>query len=832
MAWLQKTPIVAVLFAVAMASVPFLLASNPTADAGANPFGDARDEARAYLMRNPRLEVDAMGELILDAAWIEEARATAAASDTVAVELPARLMARSQAKLDELVALAYQARLESDPAWRLGVLDARTPAQNYVAHAFIHETMAGVILCCLVLLLAGAPLERVWGSPVFALFVLAAIPATAQAYRLLDASSGVPWSGGAGLAGALLGAYFIRSLAGDLVLPGWVLLPAWLGGEAFVVRGFWLDDLGSVPWTTVCAAIALGAATAGALRLLGFESRAVASRAASGPNPVVARAARLRSDGDPYQAFDLIQAAWRETPDDDELREAFFDIAVEVDQPEAAVDAVLPLLRTALRAGEVDRAVDYWFPLAKRECPARLEPTAAIRLGEALLDKGHPEQALFSLRGALEAGVSSAHATRIVGIARDLDPGLARQAAQIALSDPALEPGVRADLEPIVDTLEARPSDAQPEMHPPSRSQLDRRVSAEHQTVETTAFPIALDDDLEDPSTETPVDDHEAALAEQALDPGALSAEHLAEEAPPQGEAPAGGGSDVLSHWSEDQDDTMSDLSASLDDMGLEESLLDADDLESPDAGLGFAFEGTAPELEPLDDDTDLTPMMDATDELTSPMDAPTEPNGDADARTMLYEMPERSAESDEAATQFMAAEDGEAATQFMAADESSEAMAGGGPDAPPQATQLVSLRPIKAIEAVPVQATEEWIEIDAVGGRGKSKLPMTRLQAISIAAVDGLGPRPVLVMDLVLNWVATDEPMKSIRVRSDRFDPMRFAPDASDPLEALTRWVGAIERASNATCLPAQAILDGRFTRHASLADYEREILIGVSAD
>ena len=416
---------------------------------------------------------------------------------------------------------------------------------------------------------------------------------------------------------------------------------------------------------------------------------------------------------------------------------------------------------------------------------------------------------------------------------------------------------------------EAHADEAQPETHPPSRSQLDRRVSAEHQTVETTAFPIALDDDLEYEPTQTPVDDHEAALAAQALDPGALSAEHLAEGAPRQGEAHPGGGSDVLSHWHADRDDnTMSDLSASLDDVRLEESLLDADDLESPDAGLGFAFEASAPELEPLEDDTDLTPMMDATDELTSPMDAPTEPNGDADARTVLYAMPERPAEPDEAATQFMPAEDGDAATQFMATEdadaatqfmatedgdaatqflpagdgdaatqfmpaaEADEAAASSGPAAPPQATQLVGLRPIKAIEAVPVQATEEWIEIDAVGGRGKSKLPLARLQAISIAAVDGLGPRPVLVMDLVLNWVATDEPMKSIRVRSDRFDPMRFAPGASNPLEALTRWVGAIERASDATCLPAQAILDGRFTRHASLADYEREILIGVSAD
>ncbi len=811
---------------------------------------------------------------MLDAGWIDQARRAAAASDAVEVELPARLMARSQARLDELVALAYQARLESDPAWRLGVLDARTPAQNYVAHAFVHETMPGVILCCLVLLLAGAPLERVWGSPVYATFVLAAVPASAQAYRLLDGSSGVPWSGGAGLSAALLGAYFIRGLSGHFVVPGWLLLPAWLGLEAFVVRGFWLDDLGSVPWTTICAAIGLGAAAAGALRLSNFEHRAISTPARSGPHPVVMRAARLRSDGDPYQAFDLIQAAWRDDSEDDELREAFFEIAVEVDQPEAAADAVVPLLRKALRAGEVDRAVDYWFPLAKRECPVHLEPTASIRLGEALLDKGHPEQALFSLRGALEAGVSSAHATRIVGIARDLDPALARKAAQIALSDPALEPGVRAGLEPIVasdesSTMEAPSSAEAPAM---SRSQLDRRVSAEHQTFETTAFPIDLDTDAESASSAAGDDDHEAALAAQALDAGALSADSLGDAPSRTVDAAPAGGSDVLSHWNGEEAEASVDLGAPLEDGALEESLLDADDLESPDAGLGFDLSISAPELEPLDDETDsdltpmmgdpgadLTPMIDATDELTSPMGrgAQAAASGD-EAQTVLFGAPQpashpdeaatqfMTAAADEAATQFMPAEPDEAATQFMAAaaDEAAtqfmpaEPARGEDRDAsstqsmsatPEPPTQLVSLRSIKAIEAVPVQATEEWIEIDAAG-RGKSKLPLDRLQAISIAAIDGLGPRPVLVLDLVLNWVATDEPMKLIRVRSDRFDPMQFAPGATNPLDALTGWVCALESASGAACLPAQAILEGRFTRHASLADYEREILIGAS--
>ena len=80
-----------------------------------------------------------------------------------------------------------------------------------------------------------------------------------------------------------------------------------------------------------------------------------------------------------------IQAAWRDDPSDPDVCETFFSIAVEVDQPAAAAEAILPSLRTALRKGEFARAVDYWYPLASRRCEVALEPTASpIRRPSAL----------------------------------------------------------------------------------------------------------------------------------------------------------------------------------------------------------------------------------------------------------------------------------------------------------------------------------------------------------------------------------------------------------------------------------------------------------------
>ena len=136
------------------------------------------------------------------------------------------------------------------------------------------------------------------------------------------------------------------------------------------------------------------------------------------------------------------------------------------------------------------------------------------------------------------------------------------------------------------------------------------------------------------------------------------------------------------------------------------------------------------------------------------------------------------------------------------------------------------ALRELKALEAVPIDADADWVEIDATG-RGKSKLPLARIEAIGMAAVMGLASRPVLVIDFVLNW-STDigSPMKVLRLRSDRFDPNLFAPGASTPLEALRAWIAELQIASGAACLPTRELLEGRYARFESLEAYEREVL------
>jgi membrane associated rhomboid family serine protease len=794
--WLKTIPIVSLLLAVSFAAAPFAI--DPARKWG-DRFDRAIDEAREILVRNPWLAVDAEGERVLDPEWLAELREEAEETQAGAeVELPERMIARSQSQLDGLLSQAYEARRLADPSWRLGVLDGETPTRNYWAHAFIHDQTAGLLLILAVLLIVAAPLERSWGSLLFAAFVLLSIPVSAQGYRLLDASSGVPWCGTSGLAAALVGAYFIRGLGGRFIVPSVVVLPVWLAIEAFVVRGFWLDDLASVPWATLCGAVGFGAAVAALLRLLNVETKLDARaerRRPAGPNPILVRAARLRSDGDPNQAFELIQAAWRENRQDEEIADVFFSIAAELGQPEAAAEAILPVLRSALKKGQVDRALGYWLPLATRRCGVRLEPTAAVRLGEALLDAGHPDEAVFSLRSALDAGASTAHAIRILNVARDLDPGLTRRAASIALADPGLEAPMRAKLAPLAD-LHGEDSGTQslPQREAPraiAENRLDRSIEAEHHAIERTIFPS-------EPQT--------AQLEGQSLFGDALSEESLSDPSAPDAQAPDlsdAAPSDVLSHWNDrgalsaealDGPPVGAPSSGHAVDTLLESTALAADGDLFGDDDIDFL------DLEGDVTDSDQTPLLDASDELTSPMAKaariPAEPENDA--------------------------------TVMMSAGPTPAAPAP-RPVAPASmGPTRALLRALRAIDAVPVEMTSDGIEIDT-DGRGKSRLPVARIEAIAVAAVRGLGPRPVLVVDCILNWrddIAS--PLKLIRFRSDRFDAASVGAAAAgtSPVAALGAWASGLQRASGAACLPSEALLTGSYASFDTLEIYEREVL------
>ena len=146
----------------------------------------------------------------------------------------------------------------------------------------------------------------------------------------------------------------------------------------------------------------------------------------------------------------------------------------------------------------------------------------------------------------------------------------------------------------------------------------------------------------------------------------------------------------------------------------------------------------------------------------------------------------------------------------------------------PPEAIEIdVPDRALDAILAVPLDLDEEGLQIQTEDGQ-KKRVRFDRMEAIAVAAVGGLGQKPVILIDVVLNWMTTaNETLRVIRLRADRFDPVRLVPGPSR-VDALREAVKSMLDASGALPLPDEHAALGRpFASFESLESYQRTVLM-----
>jgi hypothetical protein len=153
-----------------------------------------------------------------------------------------------------------------------------------------------------------------------------------------------------------------------------------------------------------------------------------------------------------------------------------------------------------------------------------------------------------------------------------------------------------------------------------------------------------------------------------------------------------------------------------------------------------------------------------------------------------------------------------------------------------PEAIEIeTASRSLEAIFAVPTEFDAEGVFITASNG-AKKRVRYDRIKAISVVAVSNLGPKPVILVDLILNWMSlSDEPLRIIRLRGDRFDPRKLAPDAGAPVDALRAIIERLLRESGAAPLPDLQSAKGLpFSGFDDLATYHRDVLMvdGDNAD
>ena len=139
----------------------------------------------------------------------------------------------------------------------------------------------------------------------------------------------------------------------------------------------------------------------------------------------------------------------------------------------------------------------------------------------------------------------------------------------------------------------------------------------------------------------------------------------------------------------------------------------------------------------------------------------------------------------------------------------------------------LPRFRDAKRSEVVPVQFAADHIVLQT-GAGVRSKLLLSRIQAVASAVVEDVSAKPILVIDLLLNWRDADaDVLKIVRMRSNSFDPRALLPNAGAGMEALRAMLSHLHRGAGAEPLPSAAAIAGQpFSRFGRLVDYEREVL------
>lgn len=111
----------------------------------------------------------------------------------------------------------------------------------------------------------------------------------------------------------------------------------------------------------------------------------------------------------------------------------------------------------------------------------------------------------------------------------------------------------------------------------------------------------------------------------------------------------------------------------------------------------------------------------------------------------------------------------------------------------------------------MPTRLTEDVLYFRLDNGR-KAKVAYSQIQALAVAALRDLSSKPVVVIDLLLNWTElSDAPLRSIHLRSDQFDPAQLIASVETPTENLQAFLAELQNRSGALPLPDPVAARGR---------------------
>ena len=768
--------------------------------------------------------------------------------------------ASQQAELEARVALAHS--LVRNHAWyRFGLVPSDPSAVGLVSHMFLHSGLLHLIGNLWFLILAGPYIEDRFGRGMFAAFYLAAGLTGAAFFSAASPGFEGPLIGASGAVSGVLGAFLVCCrkvrikffywiiLPGRFTAPAWVMLPLWFGNE--LLSAFAMGDASPVAYWTHVGGFAFGAVAAVGIRAMGLEAQLTSELGELGADIGEDSASATRDAiraGDLNEAVAVSSAALADGQADARSVAAYLEAVRAAGRESDARQTLSTHLWSAIDWRKKEAALAIWDALAELGVTPSGDSAALLQMASWLRGAGKAGESSLALGGAL-VGADTATALEIARAARKRDPVLVRRAAERALDSGTITESDRKAMEAllsesvqeanrrgwillgegeVVERGRGRPprggaAPRSPVAAAPSATPADP-TSYEDELLGDAPAPLPLEGN--DVSASLPPMDRESeAPATRAQGEAIDISDILGEDAPEpitlpdpetegreafldslhenlgaaSGPAPSSGAPGA-------------DLDEGL--FGTSEDLA-GDFAERPDAAPMPSAIGSVPAPETLAPDE---AVPDVVPEPSDPMipaapaafaDVPDE--DDPNARTIALPRPQGAEDEDLPPGLDVADLD----ALFDEKEETS---------LPPRRLQIMA--------AVPLGIDETHLRLD-VAGRGRSRLALERIDAVSVVGVKGLtdSGKAVLILDLCMNWTGLDD-LQVVRMRSDAFDPRKLVTASDSPLKALRAFAALLVQRSRCVALPADSPPDAPFRIFADPATYHLDVLNATLPD
>lgn len=134
----------------------------------------------------------------------------------------------------------------------------------------------------------------------------------------------------------------------------------------------------------------------------------------------------------------------------------------------------------------------------------------------------------------------------------------------------------------------------------------------------------------------------------------------------------------------------------------------------------------------------------------------------------------------------------------------------------------------VKVTPAVPVELDPAGVRL-RVDGAAPSLLAWERIHAVGVGLVAGIAPKPIVVIDLALNWAdCGDGVLEVLRMRSDSFRARSLVGGEGSALEALRALLAQLLARSGGVPLPDGGSAHGLpFREFSDPSSYERDVLL-----